>query len=183
MHRHLLVAPMLALATLSLTTPVAAVPTPASDLSDARSIASVSEASTPCGHVKRARGEEPACNPHLADSPWPGNHRNPYAQASSPFPGPAGPAERVNVDHDGFASAPIVLSFSPKYPDGGRVIWASTVGLTNEILKIDPDTVTVIDKHIPQVEEGARPGTNSVSGRVQPRRRRQSPPRRTGDGT
>jgi hypothetical protein len=57
-----------------------------------------------------------------------------------------------------------VLSFSPEYRDGGRVIWASTVGLTNEILKIDPETVTVIDKYIPQVEEGAGPGTNSVSG-------------------
>ncbi|WP_026455143.1 hypothetical protein [Saccharomonospora iraqiensis] len=107
---------------------------------------------------------EPACNPHLADSPWPGNHRNSYAQASSPFPGPTGPAERINVDHDGVASAPIVLSFSPEYPDGDRVIWASTVGFTNEILKIDPETVTVIDKYIPQLEEGAGPGTNSVSG-------------------
>lgn len=107
---------------------------------------------------------EPPCNRHLAASPWAGNHRNSYAQASSPFPGPAGPAEQVNVDHDSFASAPVVLSFSPKYRDGGRVIWASTVGMTNEILKIDPKTVTVIDKYIPQVEEGAGPGTNSVSG-------------------
>ena len=102
--------------------------------------------------------------PDLAASPWAGNHRNSYAQASSPFPGPTGPAEHVNVDHDGFAAAPIVLSFSPEYRDGGRVIWASTVGLTNEILKIDPETVTVIDKYIPQVEEGAGPGTHSVSG-------------------
>jgi hypothetical protein len=68
------------------------------------------------------------------------------------------------VDHDGFTSAPIVLSFSPEYRDGKRVIWASTVGLTGEILKIDPATVTVIDKYIPQLEEGAGPGTNSVSG-------------------
>ena len=122
-------------------------------------------AATPdCQTPAAADGAEPACNPHLADSPWASNHRNSYAQASSPFPGPAGPAEAVNVDHDGFVSAPIVLSFSPAYPDGGRVIWASTVGVTNEILKIDPDTVTVIDKYIPQVEEGAGPGSNSVSG-------------------
>ncbi len=117
-----------------------------------------------CRAPRAADGAEPPCNPHLAASPWAGNHRSSYAQASSPFPGPTGPAERVNVDHDGFASAPIVLSFSPRYRDGGRVIWASTVGLTNEILKIDPDTVTVIDKYIPQLEEGAGPGTNSVSG-------------------
>ena len=117
-----------------------------------------------CRTARAADGAEPVCNPHLAASPWPGNHRNPYAQASSPFPGPTGPAEHVDVDHDGFASAPIVLSFSPRYRGGGRVIWASTVGLTNEILKIDPKTVTVIDKYVPQVEEGAGPGTNSVSG-------------------
>ena len=109
-------------------------------------------------------GVEPPCNPHLADSPWPGNHRNAYAQASSPFPGPAGPADHVNVDHDSLVAAPIVLSFSPTYPDGGRVIWASTVGATAEVVKIDPATVTVIDKYIPQVEEGAGPGTVSVSG-------------------
>jgi hypothetical protein len=117
-----------------------------------------------CKAPRAADHAEPPCNPHLADSPWAGNHRNSYAQASSPFPGPNGPAERINVDHDGFTSAPIVLSFSPEYGDGERVIWASTVGLTNEILKIDPATVTVIDKYIPQVEEGAGPGTNSVSG-------------------
>lgn len=117
-----------------------------------------------CRTPAAADGAEPACNPHLAASPWASSHRNSYAQASSPFPGPTGPAEQVNVDHDGFASAPIVLSFSPEYRDGGRAIWASTVGLTNEILKIDPETVTVIDKYIPQVEEGAGPGTNSVSG-------------------
>ena len=117
-----------------------------------------------CSTPPAADGAEPPCNPHLAASPWAGNHRNSYAQASSPFPGPTGPAEQINVDHDGFSSAPIVLSFSPRYRDGKRVIWASTVGLTNEILKIDPTTVTVIDKYIPQVEEGAGPGTNSVSG-------------------
>lgn len=117
-----------------------------------------------CRTPRSVDGAEPPCNPHLAASPWAGNHRSSYAQASSPFPGPRGPAEHVNVDHDGFASAPIVLSFSPRYRDGRRVIWASTVGLTNEILKIDPRTVTVIDKYVPQVEEGSGPGTNSVSG-------------------
>lgn len=117
-----------------------------------------------CRTPRAVDGAEPPCNPHLAASPWAGNHRGSYAQASSPFPGPTGPAEHVNVDHDGFASAPIVLSFSPRYRGGGRVIWASTVGLTSEILKIDPRTVTVIDKYVPQVEEGSGPGTSSVSG-------------------
>jgi hypothetical protein len=140
--------------------PVAPVP-PAEAVSR---LAPVAGPASDCRAPIPTDGADPACNPHSADSPWPGNHRNSYAQASSPFAGPTGPAERVNVDHDGFASAPIVLSFSPEYSDGGRVIWASTVGLTNEILKIDPDTVTVIDKYIPQVEEGSGPGTNSVSG-------------------
>lgn len=108
--------------------------------------------------------DEAPCNPHLAASPWAGNHRNSYAQASSPFPGPTGPAEHVNVDHDGFASAPVIVSFSPRYPAGGRVVWASTVGPTGEVLKIDPRTVTVIDKYIPQLEEGAGPGSSTVSG-------------------
>lgn len=123
-------------------------------------------ATTPtCVTPGAADAAEPPCNPHLADSPWAGNHRSSYAQASSPFPGVEGPAEHVNVDHDGTPSLPVILSFSPAYPDGRRVIWASTSGGTREILKIDPDTVTVIDKYIPQFEEeGAEPGAFSVSG-------------------
>ena len=117
-----------------------------------------------CGPAGRRDPEEPACNPHLAASPWAGNHRNSYAQASSPLPGLEGPAELVDVDHDGFASAPVVLSFSPRYPDGGRVVWASTVGPTAEVLKIDPRTMTVVDKYIPLLEEGSGVGSASVSG-------------------
>jgi hypothetical protein len=161
---HILMTTIAAVATLSSATPVAALPPAAPGGAHSSDAPSLAAARLDCDTPVVADGAEPVCNPHLADSPWPGNHRNSYAQASSPYPGPTGPAERVNVDHDGFASAPIVLSFSPEYPDGGRVIWASTVGLTNEILKIDPDTVTVIDKYIPQLEEGAGPGTNSVSG-------------------
>jgi hypothetical protein len=161
---HLVMTALAAVASLSSSMPVAALPPAAPGGAHSSDAPSLGAARSDCDSAVAVDRAEPACNPHLADSPWAGNHRNSYAQASSPFPGPTGPAERVNVDHDGFASAPIVLSFSPEYPDGGRVIWASTVGLTNEILKIDPDTVTVIDKYIPQVEEGAGPGTNSVSG-------------------
>lgn len=168
MRTRILAASVAAATALSLAAPAAAQSSgsPSSGRSPAK-VAKVVKVAKPRGAchapVFRIRSE-PACNRHLADSPWAGNHRNSYAQASSPFPGPTGPAERVNVDHDSFASAPIVLSFSPKYPKGGRVIWASTVGFTGEILKIDPRTVTVIDKYIPQVEEGAGPGANSVSG-------------------
>ena len=117
-----------------------------------------------CGPAGRKDPEEPACNRFLADSPWSGNHRSSYAQASSPLPGLTGPAELVDVDHDGFASAPVVLSFSPRYPDGGRVVWASTVGPSAEVLKIDPRTMTVVDKYIPLLEEGSGVGSATVSG-------------------
>ncbi len=119
-----------------------------------------------CVTPDAADGAEPPCNPHLAASPWAGNHRNSYAQASSPYPGVEGPPEHVNVDHDGSPSVPVILSFSPAYPDGRRVIWASTAGGTKEILKIDPDTVTVIDKYVPRLEEegSTETGSFSVSG-------------------
>ncbi len=109
-------------------------------------------------------GAEPPCNPHLAPSPWAASHRNSYAQASSPLPGPAGPAAQVNVDHDSLLAAPIVLTFSTPYPDGGPVVWASTVGPTGEVFKFDPDTFTMIDHYIPQLEEGTAPQSASISG-------------------
>ena len=155
--------PLLAVAVLAAVVPAAAsTATAAPPVPSVVVPAAVAEPS--CTTPTSADGAEPPCNPHLADSPWPGNHRGSYAQASSPFPGPQAPAERVNVDHEGFASVPVIVSFSPPYPDGRHVLWASTVGLTNEVLKIDPDTVSVIDKYVPQVEEGAGPGTSSVSG-------------------
>jgi hypothetical protein len=117
-----------------------------------------------CETPSAADGEEPPCNPHLSDAAWSGSHRNSYAQASSPLPGPAGSAEHVNVDRLGTVAAPIVLSYSPEYPDGRRVLWASTVGVTGEILKIDPEDVTIIDKYLPQVQEGEGPAEASVSG-------------------
>ncbi|MCX6394917.1 MAG: hypothetical protein NTV23_00330 [Propionibacteriales bacterium] len=117
-----------------------------------------------CAAVVAANPDEPPCNPYLADSPWTGSHRNPYAQDSSPFPGPTGPADRVGVAHAAVGAVPVVLSFSPTYPDGKRVIWASTVGVTGEVIKVDPETVTVIDKYIPQLEAGAPPVQPGVSG-------------------
>ena len=157
---RVLLAGCAAASVVSLAAPLAA----GAPLAPSAPAAPTASAAEECEAPVSADGAEPPCNPHLARSPWPSNHRSSYAQASSPLPGPTGPAERVNVDRDGFASAPIVLSFSPEYADGGRVIWASTVGLTNEILKIDPESVTVIDKYVPQLEEGRGPGTNSVSG-------------------
>jgi hypothetical protein len=150
--------------------PSAATAAPASTASSAAPAASTVTAavaaasSGACLTPAAPDGAEPPCNPHLSDAPWSGSHRNSYAQASSPFPGPAGPSAHVNVDRTGFAAVPVTLSFSPAYPDGERVIWASTVGLTGEIVKIDPDELFVIDKYLPQAREGAGPADASISG-------------------
>jgi hypothetical protein len=107
---------------------------------------------------------EAPCNPFLADSPWAGNHRNSYAQASSPMPAPVGPAEHINVDKLSTPAVPVIVSFSPAYPDGKHVLWASTVGVDGEVLKVDTDTMFVIDKLIPSVEQQTRPSQPGLSG-------------------
>jgi hypothetical protein len=117
-----------------------------------------------CETPESADGAEPDCNPHLAQSAWSGSHRNHFAQASSPLPGTVGPAEQVNVDHKGLTSVPVTLTFSEPYPDGEYVVWASTVGNTGEVVKLDPATMTFIDKYLPQVEEQAPPRAGTISG-------------------
>jgi hypothetical protein len=108
-------------------------------------------------------GHEPPCNPYMAPSLWSVTHRTSYDQSSSPLPGTAGPADKVNVAHKGALSIPIGLTFSPRYPDGKRVIWTKGVSFGGEVLKIDPETLDVIDAHMPQVEEHAAPSQPSIS--------------------
>ena len=54
------------------------------------------------------------------------SHRNPYCQASSPYPGPKSigltTTSSFNVGMPGL----ITLAISGKYPDGKRVIWGSS---------------------------------------------------------
>lgn len=69
-------------------------------------------------------GDEPPVNPYLADSPWPMSHRNPYQQASSPYKGPSKRMPDENFSHLNGLPGSITITFSPKYPDGSRVIWA-----------------------------------------------------------
>ena len=107
---------------------------------------------------------EPPCNPHLAQTVWSANHRNAYAQGSSPFPGPVGPATSIDVHHEGVVGDPIVLTFSPAYPDGGHVVWGSTVGPTGEVFKLDPESFTVIDEFRAQLEGGEAPQEAGMSG-------------------
>ncbi len=77
---------------------------------------------------------EPPRNPFIADSPWPMSHRNPYGQASSPYPGP----KSINLTtrssfHVGMPGL-ITLAISGKYPDGKRVIWGSS---STDVFKAD----------------------------------------------
>jgi hypothetical protein len=72
-------------------------------------------------------GNEPPANPYLADSPWSMTHRNPYCQASSPYPGP----DKGISGKDYIIGTPgcITMPISGKYPDGSRVVWGNN--LTN----------------------------------------------------
>ncbi len=117
-----------------------------------------------CTQLPAADGDEPLCNPFLADSMWPGAQRNSYAQGSSPLPGPTGPADRIGVSHVGATGGPVFTAYSSQYADGGRAIWASTVGVTGEILKLDADTHQLIDKYVPGLEGGDAFTAPTVSG-------------------
>lgn len=103
-----------------------------------------------CAPLPWDDGEEPPCNPHLARSVWSANHRDSYAQGSSPAPGPTGPPEQIDVHHEGIEAAPIILTFSPPYPDGGHVVWGSTVGTSGQVFKLDPETFRMIDTAQPE---------------------------------
>lgn len=124
----------------------------------------VAKAAPTCTQLPAADGDEPRCNPFLADSPWPGAQRNSYAQGSSPLPGPTGPAERIGISHVGVTGGPVFVTYSSEYADGGRAIWASTVGVTGEVFKVDADTHQLIDKYVPGLEGGDPFVAPTVSG-------------------
>jgi hypothetical protein len=116
-------------------------------------------ASTPsCTTPSSADGFEPPCNPHLAQNAWSASHRNNFAQASSPLPGVTTP-DQVNIDRVAFPAAPIVLNFSERDQSGGQAVWASTVGFTGEIVKLNADTMSLIERFVP-----AEGGAISTSG-------------------
>lgn len=76
---------------------------------------------------------EPPQNPYLAYSHWPMCHRNPYNQASSPYPGPTSPSESKTSFVEGHP-CPITLAVSNPYPDGRRAVWGVT---TKDVFKLD----------------------------------------------
>jgi hypothetical protein len=123
-----------------------------------------SPAAEACRDAPGQRGDEPPCNPHLARSVWSANHANAYAQGSSSAPGPTGPPEQMDVHHLGVLGVPIVLTFSPAYPDGGYVAWGSTVGFTGEVFKIDPDTFRLIDRFRPPTDAQEPPQEAGMTG-------------------
>jgi hypothetical protein len=93
-----------------------------------------------------ADGFEPPCNPFLSSPTWGGSHRNSYAQASSPFPGPA-PGDAVRLNHMvGIKGVPLIFSFTEPYADGGRNAWVSTVATPDGryVYKVDAQTGRVI---------------------------------------
>ena len=61
-------------------------------------------------------GHEPPVNPYLADSPWPMSHRTPYAQGSSPLPGPTNSTPLTQRDYVTTGLTNITLAASPAYP-------------------------------------------------------------------
>lgn len=113
-----------------------------------------------------ADGHEPPCNPQLAGSVWSGSHRSSYAQASSPFPGPA-PGDRIRYEHTpAVLGAPIVTDFTEPYADGGRAVWFSTVASPDGryVYKADFSTGKIIDQR-GAINEGSLPGlAGGVSG-------------------
>ncbi len=100
--------------------------------------------------------DEPLCNPTYDDTLWPGSHRGAYAQASNGGPG-VEPASVVTPDHFDLPGAPIMISFTEPYPDGGRAAWASVLGLDGAIVKVDADTFQLVDDYIPANEEPSPP--------------------------
>ena len=71
-------------------------------------------------------------NPFAADSPWPQFHRNAYAQASTPYPGPVA-SDEIEVQTVTLprrfrrGGAPTQMHLSERYPDGSRTAWSTNL--------------------------------------------------------
>lgn len=128
-----------------------------------RGLPADSRASKPLPHRGSPSEEEPPPNPYLADDHWSQSHRNPYCQASSPFPGPTDASLEYRRQWVLF-DTPITLTFSRPYPDGKRVIWGSGVGFTGQVFKMDAETFAFIDQYYPQLREGQGLQAASING-------------------
>jgi hypothetical protein len=92
------------------------------------------------------------CSAAFGDTVWAGSHRSSYAQGSSPLPGPA-EAGAITTEHIELPGAPIIVSFSSPYGDGGRAAWSTVLGVSNAIIKVDHESFEVIDTYIPTERE------------------------------
>jgi hypothetical protein len=111
-----------------------------------------------------ALASEPPCNPALADGPWAGAHRSSYAQGSSPLEAPRR-GQRLDKQHVYLRGVPVILAFSGQYADGGRAVWSSPVSSIATIVKLDAETLAVIDEYVPREREpDAPPPPLGVSG-------------------
>lgn len=95
---------------------------------------------------------EPLCNVAFADEAWPASHRNSYAQGSAAAAGP-GTGATVSAEHMELPGAPIILSFSAPYEDGGRAVWGTVLGLQAAVIKVDHDSFELIDSYVPAERE------------------------------
>ncbi len=87
--------------------------------------------------------KEPPKNTFLADSPWPMTHRNPYAQASSPYVGPQSESDFSPRISDQAPPVSVTLSISSRYSSGKHAIWGYATG---EVFVIDSDTWKVANR-------------------------------------
>ncbi len=107
---------------------------------------------------------EPLCSTAFGDTAWTGSHRSSYAQGSSPLPGPT-EVDAVTAQHIELPGAPIIVSFSAPYGDGGRAAWSTVLGVSNAIIKVDHERFEVIDTYIPSEREDNPPSVPlGVSG-------------------
>ncbi|MBK8408866.1 MAG: hypothetical protein IPL19_12885 [Sandaracinaceae bacterium] len=107
---------------------------------------------------------EPPCNPALADGPWAGAHRSSYAQGSSPLEGPRR-GQRLDKQHVYVTGVPVVLGFTGQYADGGRAVWSSPVSSLATVVKLDAETLEILDEYVPREREpDAPPAPLGVSG-------------------
>ncbi|GLR27053.1 hypothetical protein [Limnobacter litoralis] len=112
-----------------------------------------------CTTPASADGNEPPCNPQLAQSAWSAAHRGNYAQASSNLPGVKGDLSTLNIDHTDLDSAPIIMDFTEPDPQGNVAVWASTVGFSGLVFKKDAETLETLGQYRP-----SGVGTISTSG-------------------
>lgn len=90
-------------------------------------------------------GNEPPRNPYMADSVWPMTHRNPYMQASSPWPGPTSAGELGKARHKPTGMINITQAMSAPYPDGTVVAWGSSMSGVYKAT-VERDSLAIIDK-------------------------------------